>query len=107
MRHIELDVVRNKQIEVAVAVVIEECATGIEAGFGIEQTGLLGHIGKSAVAAVVVEPILAEIGKKEILEAVVIVVADAKPIGPSRIPQAGLVGNVGECAIAIVVIEAV
>jgi hypothetical protein len=50
---------------------------------------------------------LSEIGTENILEAVVVVVADANRGGPTGRSQAGLLGDISECAVAIVLVKPV
>ena len=73
----EPDVVRDEQIEVAVAVVVEEAAAGAPARLRVPEPRRLRHVGEGPVAVVAIEPVLAEERAEEILEAVVVVVADA------------------------------
>ena len=62
-----------------------------------------GDVGEGAVAVVVVEDVLAVVGDEEIVEAVVVVVADAAGLAPAGfVLEAGAVGDVGEGAVAIV-----
>ncbi len=101
-RQIQIDVVGDEQIELAVAVVVHKCAAGVPALAIAGDAGLLAHIGERAVAVVVVENILAEVGDEQIFEAVVVVVADADALSPAGVRHAGLRGDVGEGAVAIV-----
>jgi hypothetical protein len=74
---------------------------------GVKQAGFPGHIGEGAIAVVAIEAILAVIGEKEILEAVVVVVPNANALRPSDIDQARLDGDIRECAVAVVLVEAI
>jgi hypothetical protein len=103
---IEVDVVGDEEVEVAVTVVVKEGAAGVPASFGLEKAGLTGDIGEGAIAVVAVEDVLAVVGDKEVVEAVVVVVADAAALTPSAATQAGLEGDIGEGAIAIIFEEA-
>ena len=66
--------------------------------------GLLRDIGKGAVAVIVVELVLAIVGKKQIFEPVVVVVAYANADSPAGIPQSSFLGDVFECTVAIVLV---
>ena len=103
MRRIEIHIVRHKQIELTIAVVVQKTATCAPAVFGSGNAGLLGYIGESAVAIVVVENVASKIGDEEIVEAVVVVVADTTGLSPAGAGQAGLFGDIGEGAVTIVV----
>src|SRR4029077_5727505 len=75
------------------------CAPAV---FGSGHAGLLGHIGKRAVAVVVVENVVAKISGEEIVEAVVVVISDTTGLPPSGSGQASLLGYVGKGAVTIV-----
>src|SRR4029077_16821057 len=70
---IHVDVVGDEKIKLAIAIVIDESATGVPALAVGGDTGPGGDIGKRAVAIVVVEDIVAEVGDKQIVETVVVV----------------------------------
>ena len=102
---IEIDVVGDEQIEFAVAVVVHESAAGVPALAVSGDAGLFADVGEGAVAVVVVENVLAEVGDEQVFEAVVVVVADADALSPAGVGHAGLCGDVGESAVAIVLEE--
>ncbi len=104
---VELEVVGDEEIEAAVAVVIDEGAAGAPTISGMKKSGLLRDIGEGAVAIVVIEDVLAPVGQKQIVEAVVIVVADGNGGGPSVASEAGFFGDVDKGTVAIVFVEAV
>ena len=66
------------------------------------HAGLLADVGECAVAVVVIQNVLAEVGDEQIVPAVVVVVADAHALSPARVRDSGLRGHVGEGAVAIV-----
>src|SRR5258708_6413061 len=66
------------------------------------HAGFFANVREGGVAVVVVEDIFAEVGNEKIIEAVVVVVADADTLSPARMKQAGFGGDVGESAISIV-----
>ena len=100
--YIEVDVVADEEVEVAVFVVVEKCAAGVPAQAILEQASLLGYVGKSAVAVVAEERILAVVADEEIVPAVVVVVAHAAGLAPAAAGEAGLECDVGKRAVAIV-----
>ena len=102
-----VQVVRDEQIEAAVAVVVDPGAAGAVAHVVLQQARLRGHVGERAVAVVAIEHVLAVVGDEEIVEAVVVVVADGHRRGPARSRQPGLLGHVGEGAVAVVLVEAI
>src|SRR4029077_21213679 len=104
---IHVDVVGYEKIKPAIAIVIDESATGVPALAVGGDTGLGGDIGKRAVAVVVVEDVLAEVGDEEIVEAVVVVIADADGLPPAGMNEARLSGDVGESTVAIIFVQAI
>ena len=75
--------------------------------FSSDQSRLLRDIGERAVAVVAIEDVLALIGDEQILEAVVVVVADANADAQPTSVRPALCGDVGESAVAIVFVEAI
>ncbi len=55
-----------------------------------------------AVSVVVIQNVLAERGDENIVEAVVVVIADANALSPAVMDQTGFCGDVGEGAVAII-----
>src|SRR5450755_1413083 len=105
---IEADVVRDEQIEMAVSIIVQECAPGTPTRRTIfPKAGLLGHLGERAIAIVAVEAVLSEVGDEDIVETVVVIVGDANGVRPANGPQAGFIGHVGERAVTVVLIEPV
>ncbi len=80
---IEVDVVGDDEVELAVAVVVDEGAAGAPLLAGACDSGLLGYLFEGAVALVVEETVLAVAGDVEVVEAVVVVVADAGSLAPA------------------------
>src|ERR1700735_5385429 len=80
---VEIQVVRYKQIEQAVAIVIDPRASRAPVGPIEAHAGLPGYIGKRAVAIVVVQDVLSPTGDEQVFEAIVIIVADAHAAGPA------------------------
>ena len=103
---IEIDIVGDEEIQMAVAVIIDEmcsrCSSG-SSGPGWIRPGFLRYIGERAVAIIAVERVLAVVSDEQIVVAVVVVIADAASLSPAgAMLQAGAFGNIGECAVAIV-----
>jgi len=68
---------------------------------------LLGHVGKRTIAVVAVETILSKICAKDIIEAVVVIVAYTHTVGPTHRSESSLLRHIGEGSVAIVLIKAV
>ena len=75
---VEVDVVGDEEVEVAVPVVVEKCAAGVPARVRLKKACLLGHVGEGAVAVVAEEGVLAVVADEEIVPAIVVVVAYAE-----------------------------
>ena len=78
-----MNVVGDGEIEFAVAVVVDEGAACAPLLAGASDSGLLGYLFEGAVALVVEEAIFAVAGDVEVVEAVVVVVADADSLAPA------------------------
>ena len=102
---VEVDVVRNEEIEMTIAVVVEKGTAGVPACFRLEQACFSGDIGEGAVTIVTVEDVLAVVANKEIVPTVVVVVADTAALAPAAVGKAGFGGDVGERAVPVVLEE--
>src|SRR5260370_26026513 len=104
---IEIEVVRNKQIELAIPVVVDPGAARAPTGPVRAQSGFPGYVGKSAVPIVVVEDVLAPVSDEQILKPIVIVVANTTSGRPTCEEQARFGSYVGERAVPIVFVNPV
>ena len=102
---VEVDVVGDGDVELAVAIVVDEGAAGAPLLAGAGDAGLFGDFAESAVALVVVEAVLAVAGYVEVGQAVVVVVADAGALAPAGVGEPGFRGHVGKGAVVVVVEE--
>ena len=91
----------------AVAVVVKKAAAGAPALGSARQARLFRHLRKRSVPVVAEERVLSEIGDEQVVEAVVVIVADADGRSPPGLTKAGLIGDVGESAVAVVFIQAI
>ena len=89
-RQIHVDIVGDKEIKVAVAIVVDKSAAGVPAFPVARDAGLCADIGERAVAIVVIENVLAEIGDEQVVPAVVVVVADAASLTPAGMRESSL-----------------
>ena len=72
----------------------------------VESTGFLGDIRERAVAIISVQRVLAVVGDEQIVVAIVVVIADATGLSPSRrMFKARAFGDVGERSVAVVLEE--
>src|ERR1019366_2771674 len=74
---VDFQIIRDKEVQQPVPVVVHKSAAAAESRLGVQQAGLLRHIGESAIAVISIQAILAVITEKEILEAIVVVVSNA------------------------------
>ncbi len=102
---IDVEVVADEEVEVAVAVVVEE--RGARTPARRAQAGRRGHVGEGAVAVVVVEALAVEAGDVEVGPAVVVVIADGQAHAAHRSAQACARCHVGERPVSVVAVERV
>ncbi len=100
---VEVDVGGDHQVELAVAVVVDEGAAGAPLIAGAGDAGLLGNFFEGAVSLIVEEAAFAVAGDVEVVEAVIVVVADASSLAPAGGGEAGFGGDVGEGSVVVVV----
>src|SRR5580692_216744 len=99
----KVDIVRNHQVYISVAIVVAERSPRGPAAIG--HTGPRGYIRKRAVAVVVVKNVAAETSDIEIGPAVIIVVAHRSAHGQAGLRQSGLLCHIGKRAVMVIVIE--
>ena len=104
-RRIELDVVADEEIEMAVAVVVEKGAAGAPAELLVVKAGLASDVGKGSVSVVVEQDVVSPEAAEQVVPAVVVVVADADAGLPAGASQAGFFGDIGERSVAIVLVQ--
>src|SRR5258708_17416634 len=103
----EAHIVRYEQMEVPIAVVVEETASRTPSRLLVPKTGGLGHVGKRSISVVAIETILPKIRAEDVLESVIVVVADTDSGGPSHRLQPGLFRHIGKSTVAIVLVKAI
>src|SRR5579859_3698990 len=86
----------------SVTVVVDERATGIPPRGLLNQPRLCRDLSESAVAIVVIQGVLAVVADEQVFVTVVVVVADAYALSPSRACQPSFHRNISESAVAIV-----
>src|SRR5215469_4491952 len=105
---VPVHVSRDKQIKIAVVVVIEK--TSRNRPFATSNSSLGGDVTKGSIAIVVVEDVLAIAGHEKVRIAIVVVVAYSNTHAVVAVAcrrQAGLLGPVSEAAIPILAIQPV
>ena len=103
---VESQVVRDEEIEPAVAIVIHEGATRAPPDARCGQPRPRSRILESA-AAIPVEHVLAVVGEEQVGPAVVVVITGAYARCPSGAPQARGLGHILESPVSLVAIQAV
>jgi len=101
------DVVRDKQVEMSVAIVVDKRATRAPSRLIIPQAGFFRDIGERSIAIVAMQLVLSEAGAEKILETIIVIVSDADAGGPANRLQAGFLSHVSEGAVAVVFVEPV
>ena len=100
MVHIPVNVSRDKEIKLAVSVVIAEGGTGGPVSKCNARS--FGYIGKRAVVIIVVEAILPVIGDVDVGPAIIVIVADRYAKTPAIVGNSGLFRDIGECSVVII-----
>src|SRR5260370_4982024 len=102
------NVVRYEEVEMTIAVVIQKSTSGSPSHRPrFPESGLLGHIRKSAVAIIAVEAILSVIGTEDVVEAVIVVIGDTHTVCPTHGSESCLIGHIRKRSVAIILIEAI
>ena len=99
-----LHIVGNHEIEFAVAIVIDPSRAGREL-VRPPQSCRFGDIGESAVAVVVEEMALADSRDEDVVEPVVVIIADGNTESEERNAKARFARHIRESAIVVVVVE--
>ncbi len=102
---IKVDVVGHDQIELAVAIIVDEGAARAPGFAAARDMRFFADVGERAIAIVVVENVFAVVRNIQIFEAVVVVIAHAHALTPTGVGQAGSCGDIGERAVVIVAVE--
>ena len=102
---IQIHVVGDEKVDVAVAVVIQKGAAGAPARARNRQFCLGGDVGEFSVAQVAIENVVAVVGDQHVGPPVVIVVGHADALSPAFLRDAGLARHFGEVAVSVVVIQ--
>src|SRR5207248_5692453 len=76
-RQIEINIISDDQVQLAIAVVIQEGAAGAPVFAVASDACRFAYVCEGAVAVVVIQAILAVVGDEQVVEAVIIVIARA------------------------------
>ena len=101
----EVDVVRDHQIEMAIAVVIDKRASCAPSRFRPIKATLLRFVAERAISQVVQENVMPPLGDEEIHVAFVIRIAGADSLPPAEVADAGFGGHVLKAKAAEIVIK--
>ena len=102
---IQLHVIANEKIEVAVPVIIEKSTAGAPADLCLVKPGLVRDIGKRAVSVVVEKNVVSPEAAKQVIPSIVVVIAHADAGLPTCAPQSRLLRDIGKRAVAIVLVK--
>src|SRR5215469_1328231 len=89
----------------AIAVVVDKSTACAPARPLPRHPGLVAHIGERPVPVVVIKNIISVIGDVQVVEAVIVVIADAHALSPSGASHSCLDGHVGKCPVAVILEE--
>src|ERR1700733_2809283 len=105
---VEVDIVCDEQVQLSIPVVVNKCAAAVPTDLGarLNQAGFFRDLSKRSIAIVAVEGVLAVVGHEQVIEAVVVVVADAASLAPSGLVlQSRTDRHVSKCSVPIVLEE--
>jgi hypothetical protein len=88
-----------------VAVIVDESAAGAPCFARACDAGFLADVGECSVAIVVIKDILAVVSDVQILETIVVIVADTGALAPASVREAGFLSDIGEGAVVVVAVE--
>ena len=91
----------------SIPVIVQKSAAGSPACGRAQQAGFAGNIGEGPISVISIEDILPPIGHKQVVEAVVVVVANAHAACPAGFCQARFYRDVAKGAVPVVVVEPV
>src|ERR1051326_3182283 len=97
-----LHIMRDKQVQLAIIVIVEPHRAGGEAGVG--HAGFRGYISKLAVAKIAEKMIAANGGDIDVVKAIIVVVANRTTQAIYLDGQAGCLGYICEGAILIIMV---
>src|ERR1700722_10835439 len=104
---VQVDVGAEEQVEMTVAIIVDKGAASAPLRGGQQQARFTGHIGERAVAIIAKQDILVIIRDEQIVQTIVVVIADGHARDPARTRQAGFRGDIEERSIAIVLVQPV
>src|SRR5215813_6323135 len=103
MIQIEIYIIRDEQIELAVVVIVKKGGPG--GPTRIIHAGFFGHVSKGPVAVVAQQMVWPETGDVHVIKPIIVVIADGHTHAESNVTNAGLVSDVGKRSIVVIVIE--
>src|ERR1700674_1918773 len=99
------NVVGNEEVKISIAVIIHEGAARAKPLLIAPKPGGFCYIGESSVSVIAVKHVLPEIGAKDVVKAIVVVISDADSAGPSERPQLCFFRDTRKGPIPIVLIQ--
>ena len=102
---VEVDVGAEEKVEMTVAIVIDKRAAGAPLRRGQRETRFASDVGERPVAVVAKEHVAIIVSEEQIIEAIVVVVADGDARHPAGTSEAGFRGDVEKRSITIVFVE--
>ena len=104
---IKIHIVSDKEVQVSITVIVQKAASSVplRTRTFLDEPCALGHIREGTVAIIVIQDVSTPVGYKEVIKAIVIVIADAATLAPARPSQSSLLRHIGKRPVAIIVKE--
>ena len=102
---VEVDVVSNEQVEIAIAVVVGEGAARTVANAGDGKLSFFGDVLEGAVAAIAIERVVSLGSDQHVGMTIVVVIAGTDALAPTGLGEPGFSGDIGKVSVSVVVIE--
>jgi len=105
MLEVDVDVLRDEKVHAAIAVVIQKRTTCFPLNIIAPQPGRFRDIREGAIAVVVQQHTMPPKGDEQIRASIIVVIARADSLSPSRQRRSSLARHIGESSIVIVVVK--
>src|SRR5262245_44971043 len=104
---VEVNVVRDKKIEITVSVVIDKGASGAPSNRFVCEAGFLRNVLERAASRIPVEHVVAVVSNEQVGITIVVVIAGAGSLSPSAAYKICAGGDVGKTSVPVIPVKVV